>query len=177
MRRTAAKTSSTVRGPGIAPIPPPSRLAGAPARGIGAALVVIALAAYAGLAGTAITALGDPTGAAATRPLAVADWALGTPVLLAGGLPLWRRISLGYVTAPGLLLVSGLGGVAFALAAVIDNLLSGPPTEPAVIGVHLVIGAVSFGLSPSSCVARCAGNRWRDPATTQPGWALEGDMT
>jgi hypothetical protein len=118
----------------------------APARGIGAALVVIAVAAYAGLAGAAIAALGDPAGEAATRPLAVADWALGTPVLLAGGLLLWRRVPLGYVTAPGLLLVSGLGGVTFAVSAVIDNLLSGPPTEPAVIAVHLVISFVTFGL-------------------------------
>jgi hypothetical protein len=122
------------------------RLAGAPARGIGAALVLIAVAAYAGLAGTALTALADPAGEAATRPLAVADWALGTPVLLAGGLLLWRRMSLGYVAAPGLLLVSGLGGVVFAVAAVLDNLLGGPQTEPAVIVVHLVISVVSFGL-------------------------------
>jgi hypothetical protein len=36
--------------------------------------------------------------------------------------------------------------VVFAVAAVIDNLRSGPQTEPAVIVVHLVIGAVSLGL-------------------------------
>jgi hypothetical protein len=153
------------------------RLAGAPARGIGAALVLISLAAYAGLAGTAITALGDPTGEAATRPLAVADWALGTPVLLAGGLLLWRRVSLGYVTAPGLLLVSGLGGVAFALAAVIDNLLSGPPTEPAVIAVHLVIGVLSFGLLGVFGRGAMRRQPLARPGTTQPGWALEGDKT
>ena len=122
------------------------RLAAAPARGIGAALVLIAVAAYAGLAGTATAALGDPAGEAATRPLAVVDWALGTPVLLVGGVLLWLRAPLGYVVAPGLLLVSGLGGVAFAVAAVVDNLLGGPQTEPAVIVVHLVISVVSFGL-------------------------------
>jgi hypothetical protein len=122
------------------------RLASAPSRGIGAALVVIALAAYAGLAGAAIAALGDPANELATRPLAVADWALGTPVLLAGGVLLWRRVSLGYVAAPGLLLVSGLGGVVFALAAVVDDLTSGPQTAPAVIAVHLVISVLSFGL-------------------------------
>ncbi len=122
------------------------RLAGAPARGIGVALAVIAVAAYAGLAGTAVTALSDAAGEAATRPLAVADWALGTPVLLAGGLLLWRRASLGYVTGPGLLLVSGLGGVVFAVAAIVDNLLSGPRTESAVIAVHLAISVISLGL-------------------------------
>lgn len=122
------------------------RLAAAPARGIGAALVLIAVSAYAGLAGTAIAALADPAGEAATRPLAVADWALGTPVLLVGGALLWLRVPLGYVVAPGLLLVSGLGGVVFAVAAVLDNLLSDPTTEPAVIAVHLVISVLSFGL-------------------------------
>lgn len=122
------------------------RLAAAPARGIGAALAVIAVAAYAGLAGAAIAALGDAAGEAATRPLAVADWALGTPVLLAGGVLLWLSEPLGYMAAPGLLLVSGLGGVAFAVAAVVDNELGGPRTEPAVVAVHLVISVVSFGL-------------------------------
>jgi hypothetical protein len=122
------------------------RLGGAPARGVGAALVVIAVAAYAGLMGTAIAALGEPASEAAVRPLAVADWAVGTPVLVAGGVLLWRRAPLGYVAAPGLLLVSGLGGVVFAVAAVIDNLAGGPQTEAAVIAVHLVISTVSFAL-------------------------------
>ncbi len=125
------------------------RLAAAPARGIGAALAVIAVAAYAGLAGAAIVALGDPASEAASRPLAVADWALGTPVLLGGGVLLWLRVPLGYMAAPGLLLVSGLGGVTFAVAAVMDNLLSGPRTEPAVVAVHLLISVVSFGLLAS----------------------------
>jgi flavodoxin len=122
------------------------RLAGAPARGVGAALVVIGLAAYAGLTATAVGALGDPAREAGTRPLAVADWALGTPVLLLGGALLWLRVPLGYVAATGLLLVSALGGVVFALAAVLDNLLSHPQTELAVIAVHLVISAVSLAL-------------------------------
>jgi hypothetical protein len=76
----------------------------------------------------------------------VADWALGTPVHLLGGLLLWRRASLGYVAAPGLLLVSGLGGLAFAMAAVLDDLLAGLRTDPPTIAVHLVISAVSFVL-------------------------------
>lgn len=122
------------------------RLAEAPARGIGAALIVIAVAAYAGLASAAISALGEPASEEAMRPLAVADWALGTPVLLVGGVMLWLRLPFGYVVAPGLLLVSGLGGVVFGVAAVTDNLLNGPVTEPAVIAVHLVISAVSFAL-------------------------------
>jgi hypothetical protein len=122
------------------------RLAATPARGIGTALLVIAATAYAGLAGAAVGALSDPSGETATRPLAVADWALGSPVLFIGGALLWRRAPLGYTAAPGLLLVSGLGGVVFAVAAVVDNMLSGPQTEPAVIVVHLVISVISFSL-------------------------------
>jgi hypothetical protein len=122
------------------------RLAGAPARGVGAAIVVIAVAAYVGLTAAAISALGSPAGEVVTRPLAVADWAVGTPVLLVGGILLWLRLPLGYVAATGLLLVSGLGGVAFAVAAVLDNLGGGPQTEPAVIAVHLVISTVGFAL-------------------------------
>lgn len=74
----------------------------------------------------------------------VVDGALGTPVLLLGGALLWRRAPLGYVAAAGLLLLSGLGGVAFSVAAVLDGLLSGPQTEPAIIVVLLVFSAVSF---------------------------------
>jgi hypothetical protein len=142
------------------------RLAAAPARGIGVALILIAAAAYAGLAATAISALGDPAGEAATRPLAVADWALGTPVLLAGGVLLWRRAPLGYTAAPGLLLVSGLGGVAFVVAALVDNLLSGPQTEAAVIAVHLVIGAVSFALLAWFARGAMRAHRLARPGTT-----------
>jgi hypothetical protein len=122
------------------------RLARGPARNVGAALVVIALLAYAGLIGLAVSALGDPATEVGTRPLAVADWVVGTPVLLVGGLLLWGRAALGYVVGPGTLLVSGLGGVAFAIAAVVDNMLGGPQTEPAVVGVHLAIATVSIGL-------------------------------
>ena len=102
------------------------RLAQAPARSVGAALVVIALLAYTGLIGVAVSALVDPATEVGTRPLAVADWVVGTPVLLVGGLLLWGRAALGYVVAPGLLLVSGLGGVAFAIAAIVDNTSGGP---------------------------------------------------
>lgn len=50
---------------------------------------------------------------------------------------LWRGVPFGYVAAAGLLLVSALGGVVFAVAAVIKNVDSGPATEPARIIVRL----------------------------------------
>lgn len=116
------------------------------ARVIGAALATIALAAFAGLAASALGALGDPGREAAMRPLAVADWAVGTPALLAGGVLLWLRAPMGYAAAPGLLLVSALGGAVFAMAAVIDNAAAGPQTDAAVIAVHVVVSMVSLAL-------------------------------
>ena len=86
------------------------RLAGAPARIVGGALVFIALLAYIGLTATAIGMLENPAAEAWLRPQWVVDCALGTPAVLLGGALLWRRSPLGYVVAPGLLFVSGLGG-------------------------------------------------------------------
>jgi hypothetical protein len=119
-------------------------LVGAPARAIGAILAVIAILAYAGLTATAVDALGSSITEAAWRGHWVADWTLGTPVLLLGGVLLWRRTAFGYVLAPALLLVSGLGGVAFAAAALVNNVAGDLRTEGSVIVVHLVIGAASF---------------------------------
>src|SRR6266542_2818735 len=76
----------------------------------------------------------------------VADWTVGTPVLVLGGVLLLRRVPLGYVVAAGLLLVSAMGGAVFALAATADNLLSGPWTQPATIVVHLVRSTFSAAL-------------------------------
>ena len=92
------------------------RLATAPARAVGGALVVIAVMAYAGLTVTALSMLGSPPSELGFRAQWVVDCTLGTPVLLLGGTLLWRHASVGYAAAPGLLLVSGLGGVAFAVA-------------------------------------------------------------
>ena len=113
----------------------------APARWIGGALVVIALLAYAGL-------FANPAAAAELgfRGQWAVDAALGTPVLLVGGLLLWRRAPLGYVTAAPLLLVSGLGGLAFAAAAVLDRLLGGSAIDPTVVAVHLGIFVIDVVL-------------------------------
>jgi hypothetical protein len=118
------------------------RLSRTPARWVGGALTVIGLLAYAGLAANAASTLVH----AGARGHWVTDWTVGTPVLVLGGALLWRRLPLGYVAAPGLLLVSALGGVVFAIAAAVDNLLAGPTTEPATIVVHLVISALSAAL-------------------------------
>ncbi len=122
------------------------RLAVAPARRVGIALVLISVLAYVGLTATVGASLGNPSSQTGMRPQWVVDYALGTPVLLLGGALLWRRIALGYVAASGLLLVSGLNGLAFAASAELDGLLSGRALEPAVVVVHLAIASVSLWL-------------------------------
>jgi hypothetical protein len=122
------------------------RLAVAPARRVGIALILIAVLAYVGLTAAVGASLGSPSSQTGMRPQWVVDYALGTPVLLLGGALLWRRIALGYVAASGLLLVSGLNGLAFAASAELDGLLSGRALEPAVVVVHLAIASVSLWL-------------------------------
>ncbi|GGI00133.1 hypothetical protein GCM10007170_36570 [Arthrobacter liuii] len=63
-----------------------------------------------------------------------------------GGIMLWARRSFGYTAAPGVLLVSALGGVVFAVAAVADNLSGGIRTDLSVVVVHLVISAASLAV-------------------------------
>jgi hypothetical protein len=120
--------------------------AAAPARWVGGALIVIAVAAYAGLFANAFPALTGATGELGFRGQWAVDAALGTPVLLVGGVLLWRRASFGYVLAAPLLFVSGIGGLAFAAAAALDRVLGGAAIDPAVIGVHLAILAVDVVL-------------------------------
>lgn len=122
------------------------RLATSGVRLVGGALVLIGLAAYAGLTATAFGEFGSPADDAVFRPQWVVDCALGTPPLLVGGLLAWLRKPLGYAIAPGMLFVSGLGGLAFAAAASLDSLLSGGPIELAVVAVHVTISATSFWL-------------------------------
>lgn len=121
------------------------RFSGAPSTAVGAILTAIGVLAYAGLVATAISTFGTAT-EAAWRGHWVADWILGTPVLIAGGILLWTKRPFGYTTAPALLLVSALGGIVFAVAAVVDNVAGGISTDPSVIVVHMVISAASLAV-------------------------------
>jgi hypothetical protein len=119
------------------------RLVGVPARGLGVAMVVIALAAYAGLIANAASSIGQLPVDEGFRGQWAIDMVVGTPALLAGGLLLWRRHPFGYLLAPGLFLVSALGGVAFSAASFLERLLTDVEPDLAVIGVHLAISAIS----------------------------------
>ncbi|HET9222802.1 MAG TPA: hypothetical protein VFO07_09880 [Roseiflexaceae bacterium] len=123
------------------------QLSSAPTRIIGGALVGLAVLAYAALTSLVIATLASPSsGDPLLRPQWIVDYTLGTPVLLIGGVLLWRRARLGYVSAAGLLLVSGVNGVAFAVSGALGALITTTPTDAAVIAVHLVISAISFAL-------------------------------
>ena len=90
--------------------------------------------------------LGSPASELGFRPQWVVGCALGTQALLLGGVLLWRHASLGYQAAAALLFVSALGGVAFAVAGILDRPLGGNPVEWPVIAAHLAISAISVGL-------------------------------
>jgi len=119
------------------------RLAHAPARSIGVVLIGVGLLATAGLLVLVIPALGDPASAGALLHARwIVDFTLGNPVLLIGGVLLWRRTGLGYATAAALLFLSGENGVAFAVGGVLGGLVTATPIEATVIAVHLAIAAV-----------------------------------
>jgi hypothetical protein len=123
------------------------RLTFAPARIAGGTLVGLAVLAYAALTSLVIATLASPSGGdPLLRPQWIVDYTVGTPVLLIGGVLLWQRARLGYVVAAGLLFVSGVNGVAFAVSGVLGALITAAPTDAAVIAVHLGISAISFAL-------------------------------
>lgn len=101
---------------------------------MGVILTPIGVLAYAGLVATAIGAFGSSATEAGWRGHWVADWILGTPGVdygwdpVVGQAPLWLHGSSR--PAPGLFLVSALGGVVFAVAAVVDNLSGGYSDRP-----------------------------------------------
>jgi hypothetical protein len=120
-----------------------------------------------------VDALAGSVTEAAWRGHWVADWTLGTPALLLGGVLLARRIPFGYVIGPGLLLVSGLGGIAFAIAAIVNNVAGDLLTEWSVVVVHRAISAASLALLTwflHSAAPRPRRTRW--PGSRSRGAAL-----
>lgn len=123
------------------------RLAGNPARLVGGALAAIGVLATLALTIPIITTL---AGSTPVDPLLHAEWIVdylfGNPVLLIGGVLLWRRERLGYAVAGGVLFLSGANGVAFAVSGVLGALIAGAPIDAAVIAVHLVIAGICIAL-------------------------------
>jgi hypothetical protein len=123
------------------------RLARAPARAVGAVVVGVGALATVGLAALVVPALSDP---GSVDPLLHARWivdfAVGNPVLLVGGVLLWRRTGLGYAAGAGLLFLSGVNGAAFGVGGVLGAFLTATPLDAAVSAVHAAIAAVCLAL-------------------------------
>jgi hypothetical protein len=118
-----------------------------PARTLGGVLLAIGLLATVGLLVWLTPAIANPE---STDPLLHARWivdfTVGNPVLLIGGVLLWRHVGLGYTTAAGLLLLSGANGFTFAIGGVVGALLAATAFETAVIATHLAIALVCLGV-------------------------------
>jgi hypothetical protein len=124
------------------------------ARTVGGLLVgVAALTLAQDASGAIATAL---AGGAQVEPLARRVWtvdlALEVPILLAGGVLLWRQAPVGYAAAPGLLLQLGLTPIAFATILAIQPLVSGAPFDVGAIVGILVFAVVPF--APLALFAR-----------------------
>src|SRR5487761_2036066 len=123
------------------------RLAGAVRpRIVGGLLVGLALLTVGQDAGGAVaTAL---AGGAPIDPLArgvwIADLTLGVPAMLIVGGLLWRRASLGYAAAAGLLLSFGITSVVIAAMIALQPVLTGALIDGATVIGLLVFGAVSL---------------------------------
>jgi hypothetical protein len=116
---------------------------------VGGALIGIGAAAIAGLSSVVFSTLaGSAAGEMTLRSqgTTAVDYMVGSAPLLIGGGLLWRREGLGYVAAPGLLLVSLAGGVGFAISVVMEAIMSGGSIDWAVVAIHLIIATISLGL-------------------------------
>ena len=76
----------------------------------------------------------------------VTDFTIQLPALLVVGILLWRRETLGYVAAPGLLFQGGVLNAGFALVLVIEAVFIASPINLPFVALVFVIGAISFML-------------------------------
>jgi hypothetical protein len=76
----------------------------------------------------------------------VTDFTVQLPALFVVGILLWRRETLGYVAAPGLLFQGGVLNAGFALVLVIEALFTASPINVPFVALVFVTGAMSFTL-------------------------------
>lgn len=117
------------------------------ARVVGGLLVALAVVTVgqdvAGVLATVLT--GGAAADVVARPVWSADLCIEVPAVLIGGVLLWRRHPLGYISAAGLLLQYGLTPLALAWSFVLQALATGSVLDrSAVLGV-LVFAVVCFG--------------------------------
>jgi hypothetical protein len=118
---------------------------GVPARIIGGFLILIAILFMAVDVFLIVTALASHAPVdATTRVSWIADFTVQLPALLIVGILLWRRETLGYVAAPGLLLQGGVLNAGFALVLVLQAIFAASPINVTFVTLVFVIGTLSF---------------------------------
>jgi hypothetical protein len=138
------------------------RLAGVRPRLVGGVLVGLAFLTLGQDASGAVASAGgsiDPV----ARGVWIADLTLAVPAMLIGGGLLWRRASLGYVAAAGLLLSFGTTSVVIAAMMALQPVLTGASVDGATVVGLLIFGAVS--LAP---LALFAGGADTQPPSAEP---------
>ena len=96
-------------------------------------------------------------------PSWIADFTVAVPVLLVGGILLWRRKALGYVAGAGLLLGYGVLAVSLIPFMVLQTRYTASPIDVAGIVVVLVMAALCF-IPFASFVRGAASDRSSSPA-------------
>jgi hypothetical protein len=115
----------------------PERAAGGVLAGLGTLFALLAL-------GTLVSGLAGPTPiAGAELALQVADFTL-SPAWIIGGLLLWRRAPLGYVTGLGLLFQASMLFVGLIAFLLLQPLLTGAPFAPLDVVVTFILGLICF---------------------------------
>lgn len=83
------------------------------------------------------------------RVVTTLDLTVQLPALLVGGVLLWRRESLGYVVAFGLLLQASTYLVGLSAISVLQETLIGAPIDPVAVYPGIVVGALCLALMAS----------------------------
>jgi hypothetical protein len=124
------------------------RLSGSvPARTIGGALIGIALLFT--LVDTVMIGAALISGAAVdatTHTSWIVDFVIELPALLVAGILLWRRVALGYVAAPGLLLQGSVLNAGYAIVLVLQAVFGAAPINGPFVAIVFVIGTLSVVL-------------------------------
>lgn len=122
------------------------RLASAvPARSIGGFIAALAVLFTMLWTAMSISALVSGTSLdAIARTVTIMDLTVQLPALLLGGVLLWRRQSLGYVVAAGLLLQAAAYLIGLSAITVLQEVLSAAPIDPTAVAPGFVIGAIAL---------------------------------
>lgn len=140
-----------------------------PARTIGGLLIGLASVTAAQDAGGAFeTVVAGSLHVSGAQRVWIADLAIVVPTMLVAGVLLWRRATLGYLVAPGLLLSFCVFSAELAVMLALQPQLSGSPIDVGTIAGLLVFAAAA--LIPLAFVVRAA--RGERAAATGRGWPV-----